>query len=123
MGGRAQPRCALPQGGRPGSCDGEYGIAGHTPGGISVGMTDRNDNINPSLGVTMTVNESNLDRAVRGGIAVTALGAGTAIGGVLNPVGIALYGIGGVAAFTAVSGHCPLYSVLGISTLRRPQES
>lgn len=86
-------------------------------------MTDRNDNINPSLGVTMTVNESNLDRAVRGGIAVTALGVGTAIGGVLNPVGIALYGIGGVAAFTAVSGHCPLYSVLGISTLRRPQES
>ncbi len=53
-------------------------------------MTDTNDNTDPSLGVTMTVNESNLDRAVRGGIAVTALGAGTAIGGVLNPVGIAL---------------------------------
>jgi len=86
-------------------------------------MTDTNDTTDPSLGVTMTVNESNLDRAVRGGIAVTALGAGTAIGGVLNPVGIALYGIGTVAAVTAVSGHCPLYSVLGISTLRPTQES
>ena len=86
-------------------------------------MTDTNDNTDPSLGVTMTVNESNLDRAVRGGIAVTALGAGTAIGGVLNPVGIALYGIGAVAAATAVSGYCPLYSVLGISTLRPTQEA
>lgn len=86
-------------------------------------MADTNDTTNPPLGVTMTVNESNLDRAVRGGIAVTALGAGTAIGGVLNPVGIALYGIGGVAAVTAVSGYCPLYSVLGISTLRPTQDS
>jgi len=86
-------------------------------------MTDTNDTTDPSLGATMTVNESNLDRAVRGGIAVTALGAGTAIGGVLNPMGIALYGIGTVAAVTAVSGYCPLYSVLGISTLPQPQQS
>ena len=64
----------------------------------------------------MTVNESNLDRAIRGGIAATALGAGTVVGGVLNPVGIALYGVAGLAAFTAVTGHCPLYSALGIST-------
>jgi hypothetical protein len=86
-------------------------------------VTDTHDNTNPSLGVTMTVNESNLDRAVRGGIALTALGTGTAIGGMLNPVGIALYGIGTVAAVTAVSGYCPLYSVLGISTLGPTQDS
>ena len=35
----------------------------------------------------MTVNESNLDRLIRGGIAVAALGTGLAVGGVLNPVG------------------------------------
>ena len=108
---------------RPGSCDRAHGIPRHTPGGINVGMTDTNDNTNPSQGVTMTVNESNLDRAVRGGIAVTTIGAGTAIGGVLNPVGIALYGIGTVAAVTAVTGYCPLYSALGISTLGPTQES
>ena len=64
----------------------------------------------------MTVNESNLDRLIRGGIAVAALGTGLAVGGVLNPVGVVLFGVAGMAAFTAVSGHCPLYSMLGIST-------
>ena len=70
-----------------------------------------------NVGVTMHKNESTLDRAVRGGIAVSALGAGLAVGGVLNPVGVALLGVSGIAAATAVTGYCPLYSVLGVSTL------
>jgi hypothetical protein len=67
----------------------------------------------------MTKNESDLDRAIRAGISVTALGTGLAIGGVFNPVGIALFGVAGMAGATAISGYCPLYSALGIST--RPQ--
>jgi len=69
-----------------------------------------------NVGVMMHKNESTLDRAVRGGIAVSALGAGLAVGGVLNPVGVALLGVSGIAAATAVTGYCPLYSVLGVST-------
>lgn len=70
----------------------------------------------------MIVNASTTDRAIRGGIALAALGAGTVAGGVLSPVGIALYGVSGVAV-TAVSGHCPLYSVLGISTAPQPEQA
>lgn len=70
----------------------------------------------------MTVNESNLDRLIRGGIAVAALGTGLAVGGVFNPVGVVLFGVAGVAALTAISGYCPLYSVLGISTCPVPQK-
>jgi hypothetical protein len=64
----------------------------------------------------MTPNENTVDRVIRGGIAVTALGAGTALGGVFTPPGIALFTIAGVAGATAVTGYCPLYSLLGIST-------
>lgn len=67
----------------------------------------------------MTKNESDLDRAIRAGVSVTAWGTGLAVGGVFNPVGIALFGVAGMAAATAITGYCPLYSVLGIST--RPQ--
>jgi len=70
----------------------------------------------------MTVNESDLDRIIRAGIAVTALGAGMAVGGLFNPLGIGLFGVAGMAAFTAVSGYCPLYSLLGISTCPVPQQ-
>lgn len=70
----------------------------------------------------MTKNESTLDRVIRGGLAVTALGAGIAVGGVFNPVGIVLFGVAGVAGWTAISGYCPLYSALGISTCPLPQQ-
>jgi hypothetical protein len=70
----------------------------------------------------MTKNESTLDRAIRGGIAVTALGTGLAVGGVFNPVGIVLFGVAGMAGWTAISGYCPLYSLLGISTCPLPQQ-
>ncbi len=64
----------------------------------------------------MSPNEGTADRVIRGGIAVAALGAGTALGGVVTPAGLALYAVSGVAAVTAVTGYCPLYSVLGVST-------
>ena len=70
----------------------------------------------------MTKNEGTLDRAIRGGIAVTALGIGLAVGGVFNPVGIVLFSVAGMAGWTALSGYCPLYSVLGISTCPLPQQ-
>ena len=69
----------------------------------------------------MTKNESDLDRVIRAGISVTALGTGLAIGGVFNPLGIALFGVAGMAGATAITGYCPLYSVLGISTRPQPQ--
>jgi len=70
----------------------------------------------------VTVNESDLDRLIRAGIAVTALGTGVAIGGIFNPIGIGLFGVAGMAAFTAVSGYCPLYALLGVSTCPVPQQ-
>lgn len=71
----------------------------------------------------MTKNEGTLDRVIRGGISVTALGTGLAVGGVFNPVGIALFGVAGMAGWTAISGNCPLYSVLGISTRTQAQQA
>jgi hypothetical protein len=71
----------------------------------------------------MTKNESDLDRSIRAGISVTALGTGLAIGGVFNPVGIALFGVAGIAGATALTGYCPLYSALGISTRPQPQHA
>lgn len=70
----------------------------------------------------MTRNEGTLDRVIRGGIAVTALGAGLVVGGVFNPVGIVLFGVAGLAGLTAISGYCPLYAALGVSTRRSPQQ-
>ena len=70
----------------------------------------------------MTQNGSTLDRVIRGGIAVTALGAGLAVGGVFNPVGVVLFGVAGMAGWTAISGYCPLYSLLGVSTCPLPQQ-
>lgn len=80
------------------------------------------DCIHPRQGAVVTRNEGTLDRVIRGGIAVTALGTGLAVGGVFNPIGIALFGVAGMAGWTAVSGNCPLYSVLGISTCPLPQQ-
>ena len=64
----------------------------------------------------MTKNESSMDRAVRAGISVTALGAGLTLGGIFTPVGATLLGVSAIAGVTAATGYCPLYTVLGIST-------
>ena len=71
----------------------------------------------------MTKNEGTLDRALRGGLAVTALGTGLAVGGVFNPVGILLCAVAGMAGWTAISGNCPLYSALGVSTCPIPEQA
>ena len=64
----------------------------------------------------MKRNEGTIDRAIRAGVSVTALGTGLAVGGPFNPVGAGLLVVGTVAGATAATGYCPLYSVLGIST-------
>lgn len=71
----------------------------------------------------MTQNEGTIDRMIRGGISITALTTGTVLGGVFTPAGVALYTISGVAAATAVTGYCPLYSVLGVSTVPADQQA
>ena len=64
----------------------------------------------------MTKNESTVDRAIRAGISVTALGAGPSLGGIFTPPGAALLGVSAISGMTAATGYCPLYTVLGIST-------
>jgi hypothetical protein len=64
----------------------------------------------------MRKNESTVDRAIRAGISVTALGAGLSMGGILTPAGAAALGVSAIAGVTAATGYCPLYTVLGIST-------
>lgn len=67
----------------------------------------------------MTRNEAGIDRVIRGVVAVaTAIGA-VAVGPT-SGVGIALGAVTVIMAATAVSGFCPLYRVLGISTCRVP---
>ena len=71
----------------------------------------------------MKQNEGTVDRAIRAGVSVAALGTGLAVGGPLNPVGAGLLVVGTVAGATAVTGYCPVYSVLGISTCAADEES
>ncbi|MBI1375874.1 MAG: DUF2892 domain-containing protein [Frankiales bacterium] len=65
----------------------------------------------------MTVNESPLDRILRTVLAVAALvvafatGAGSALG-------IVLIALSAILLVTAAIGYCPLYRVLGLSTVR-----
>ena len=51
----------------------------------------------------MTKNESTVDRAVRAGISVTALGAGLSLGGIFTPPGAALLGVSVVSGVTAAT--------------------
>jgi len=95
---------------------------GNTSGGIVVCRIDACHSYTRLKETDVTVNESDLDRLIRAGIAVTALGTGVAIGGIFNPIGIGLFGVAGMAAFTAASGYCPLYSLLGVSTCPVPQQ-
>ena len=63
----------------------------------------------------MSTNESNVDRIVRGLIAVIALIAGIAAGGGL---GIVLYVVAAIMAVTAAVGFCPIYKLVGINTCK-----
>jgi hypothetical protein len=60
-------------------------------------------------------NEGNLDRVARGVIAVVAAIVAIAVGaGTVG--GIVLWVVAAIMAVTAISGMCPIYRVLGIST-------
>lgn len=63
----------------------------------------------------MTRNIGTVDRIIRGIVGVLLLG----LYGALEPPGryLALFGL--IPLGTALTGNCPLYSLLGISTLRK----
>jgi hypothetical protein len=66
----------------------------------------------------MKVNEGSIDRAVRLVVAGVLIGVG--LGVVRGPGGIAMAVIGVIPLLTGLSGFCPLYTLLGIDTSRRP---
>jgi hypothetical protein len=55
------------------------------------------------------------DRALRGVLAIGAV-AGSGVVGFSSGWGIVLLAVAAVMAATAVSGYCPVYSLIGIST-------
>lgn len=65
----------------------------------------------------MKKNESTLDRVLRAvlGVAIVAVGYYWATG----TVSIVLYVVGAITLFTAATGFCGLYKILGISTLKK----
>ncbi len=64
------------------------------------------------------VNEGSIDRAVRLLVALVLIGIG--LGVVRGPGGIAMAVVGVIPLLTGLSGFCPLYTLLGINTGRRP---
>jgi hypothetical protein len=67
----------------------------------------------------MHTNMSNLDRAVRAGIAVVALVVAIVIGGG-SVAGIVLLALTAVMGVTAAVGFCPIYAVVHFDSRRRP---
>lgn len=65
----------------------------------------------------MTVNESPLDRILRTVLAVAALVVAFATGAG-SVLGIVLIALSAILLVTAAVGFCPLYRVLGLSTVR-----
>jgi hypothetical protein len=65
----------------------------------------------------LTRNESTRDRIVRGvvGGALVAVAAGLGVG---SPLGILTLAVGGVLLFTAATGFCLIYRLLGTGTCR-----
>ena len=63
----------------------------------------------------MKRNESNSDRIVRAVLGVALVGGGLLFGGW---AALVLYVVAAVLLFTAATGFCPLYRLLGIDTCR-----
>jgi hypothetical protein len=63
----------------------------------------------------MTRNIGTLDRVIRFAVGVLLLG----LYGALEPPGRYLTLLGLIPLGTALTGNCPLYSMLGISTIRK----
>lgn len=66
----------------------------------------------------MIMNEGRTDRLLRGG-AAAVLVAAAAVVGFTEWGGILLLGVAAVLLVTAATGFCPLYRLLGVSTVRR----
>jgi len=66
----------------------------------------------------MMINEGRTDRVLRGGAAVVLV-AVAVVTGLSEPAGILMLVVGAVLLVTAAIGFCPLYRLLGISTVRR----
>lgn len=64
----------------------------------------------------MKSNESSIDRIIRAIVGVGGLVGALTIG-IGSVVGILLLVVGGVLVVTAATGFCPLYRVLGLSTV------
>ena len=58
-------------------------------------------------------NESNIDRAIRGTVAIVAVILALVVGG---GWGVALWVVAAIMGVTAAVGMCPLYRLVGIST-------
>jgi len=58
-------------------------------------------------------NEGNIDRVLRGIVAVVAVIVALVVGG---GWGVVFWIVAAIMALTAVLGMCPIYKVLGIST-------
>jgi hypothetical protein len=69
----------------------------------------------------MTVNESGIDRVIRGVVALGAAGGAFAVG-ITSGLGIALAVVAVIAGVTAAIGFCPLYRIFGISTCAVPSK-
>ncbi|MFW0883889.1 DUF2892 domain-containing protein [Candidatus Acidulodesulfobacterium sp. H_13] len=64
----------------------------------------------------MKINEGTTDRAVRIVTGIILLAVGFIVLGSLKDLAIILFIVSFMALLTGITGHCTLYSVLGIST-------
>jgi len=70
----------------------------------------------------MKQNEHLLDRIIRVIIALGLLYVGIT-NNISNGIRLAIAVVGGILIVTAVVGYCPLYSLLGISTRKQPNQN
>jgi Protein of unknown function (DUF2892) len=70
----------------------------------------------------MKQNEGTMDRALRGAAAVVAVVVSIAVGPG-SVAGIILLAVAAVMGVTALSGFCPVYRLLGVSTCPLPSAS
>ncbi|HEC25429.1 MAG TPA: DUF2892 domain-containing protein [bacterium] len=64
----------------------------------------------------MKINEGTTDRAVRIVTGIILLTVAFILLGSMRVLAVILLAAGAVALFTGITGHCTLYTVLGIST-------
>jgi hypothetical protein len=67
---------------------------------------------------TMLHNMGTWDRWLRALVIAPAAGIGALLAGATTVLGVVLLVVAAIMAVTAVTGFCPLYRLLGISTIR-----